>query len=60
MRAGDGAGQRTRAPFRRSFESARADPGELERLLKVGARKAIEVSAPTLAAMYDRMGFARR
>jgi tryptophanyl-tRNA synthetase len=46
-------------PIRRRYEELRADPGELERLLGLGARKAIEVSQPTLQAMYDRMGFAR-
>ena len=35
----------------------RADEGELMRLLRVGAEKAREASAPTLEAMYDRMGF---
>jgi len=29
-------------------------------LLADGARKAIEVSRPTLEAMYERMGFTRR
>jgi tryptophanyl-tRNA synthetase len=36
-----------------------ADPGELKRLLSVGADKAREASAPTLEAVYDRMGFVR-
>ncbi|MDQ3876060.1 MAG: tryptophan--tRNA ligase, partial [Actinomycetota bacterium] len=35
----------------------RRDPGELARLLAVGAGKARDVSEPTLARMYDRMGF---
>ncbi len=47
-------------PYREAFEAARADPGELERLLREGARKAIAASEPTLQAMYDRMGFTRR
>ncbi|HEX6488035.1 MAG TPA: tryptophan--tRNA ligase [Candidatus Dormibacteraeota bacterium] len=46
-------------PYREAYETARADPGELQRLLAQGARKAIEVSEPTLEAMYERMGFAR-
>jgi tryptophanyl-tRNA synthetase len=46
-------------PVRLRYESLAADPGELERLLRVGADKAAEVAAPTLEAMYDRMGFAR-
>jgi len=29
-------------------------------MLAEGARKAVEVSRPTLQAMYDRMGFTRR
>ena len=37
----------------------RADEGELLRLLAVGAEKAREASAPTLEAMYERMGFVR-
>ena len=41
------------------YEELAADPGELERLLRVGAEKARAASAPTLESMYDRMGFAR-
>jgi tryptophanyl-tRNA synthetase len=47
-------------PVRLRYEELLADPGELERLLRRGAEKAAEASAPTLAAMYDRMGFTRR
>jgi tryptophanyl-tRNA synthetase len=47
-------------PYREAFEAARADPGELERLLREGAAKAVASSEPTLQAMYDRMGFTRR
>ena len=46
-------------PVRLRYEDLAADPGELERLLRVGAEKAAGVAAPTLDAMYDRMGFAR-
>ena len=46
-------------PVRLRYEGLLADPGELERLLAVGAGKAAAASAPTLAAMYERMGFAR-
>jgi len=46
-------------PVRLRYEELVADPGELEQLLHVGAEKAAEVSAPTLEAMYERMGFAR-
>jgi tryptophanyl-tRNA synthetase len=46
-------------PIRRRYEELRADEAELGRLLAVGAGKAREASAPTLTAMYERMGFAR-
>jgi tryptophanyl-tRNA synthetase len=44
-------------PIQARYEELRSDPGELSRLLALGADKAREASAPTLAAMYDRMGF---
>ncbi len=44
-------------PIQARYEELRADEGELRRLLAVGADKAREASAPTLEAMYDRMGF---
>ncbi len=46
-------------PFQRQFREIRDDPGELRRLLAVGAEKAREASHPTLEAMYERMGFVR-
>src|SRR3954454_22880968 len=46
-------------PIRKRYDELRADEGELRRLLAVGADKARKASAPTLAAMYERMGFAR-
>jgi tryptophanyl-tRNA synthetase len=46
-------------PIRTRYEELRADPEELRRLLALGADKAREASAPTLAAMYERMGFTR-
>jgi tryptophanyl-tRNA synthetase len=46
-------------PIRIRYEELRADQGELSRLLALGAEKAREASAPTLEAMYERMGFAR-
>ena len=46
-------------PFQQRFRELRDDPGELQRLLALGAEKAREASAPTLGSMYDRMGFAR-
>ena len=47
------------APIQERYELLRSDEGELRRLLGRGAEKAREASAPTLAAMYERMGFAR-
>jgi tryptophanyl-tRNA synthetase len=47
------------SPFQERFRELRADPGELHRLLALGADKAREASAPTLESMYERMGFAR-
>jgi tryptophanyl-tRNA synthetase len=46
-------------PVRRRYEELRADDAELQRLIAVGAEKAREASSPTLAAMYERMGFAK-
>jgi tryptophanyl-tRNA synthetase len=47
------------APVQERFGELRADAAELVRLLSVGADKAREASAPTLEAMYERMGFVR-
>ena len=44
-------------PIQTRYEELRANPDELRRLLGIGADKAREVSAPTLAAMHERMGF---
>jgi tryptophanyl-tRNA synthetase len=46
-------------PVRLRYQELAADPGELERLLRAGAEQAAAAAAPTLGAMYDRMGFAR-
>jgi tryptophanyl-tRNA synthetase len=46
-------------PIRLRYEELRADEPELSRLLALGADKARTTSAPTLAAMYKRMGFTR-
>jgi tryptophanyl-tRNA synthetase len=46
-------------PIQERYRELRADEGELRRLLAVGAAKAREASAPTLEAMYERMGFVR-
>ncbi len=45
------------APVQERYAELRADEGELRRLLAIGAEKARAASAPTLAAMYERMGF---
>jgi tryptophanyl-tRNA synthetase len=45
------------APIQRRYEELRGDPGELQRLLAIGAEKARAASEPTLEAMYERMGF---
>jgi tryptophanyl-tRNA synthetase len=47
------------APIQKRYAELRSDPEELKRLLAVGADKAREASAPTLASMYERMGFVR-
>jgi tryptophanyl-tRNA synthetase len=47
------------APIQDRYRELRADPDELQRLLAVGADKAREASAPTLEAMYERMGFVK-
>jgi tryptophanyl-tRNA synthetase len=46
-------------PVQMRYTALRSDARELERLLAVGAEKAREASAPTLTAMFDRMGFVR-
>jgi tryptophanyl-tRNA synthetase len=46
-------------PVRERYLELRGDEGELRRLLAAGAERAREASAPTLAAMYERMGFVR-
>jgi tryptophanyl-tRNA synthetase len=46
-------------PIQERHAELRSDDVELTRLLGVGADKAREASAPTLEAMYERMGFVR-
>ena len=46
-------------PIQARYRELRSEPAELGRLLAVGADKAREASAPTLTAMYERMGFVR-
>ena len=45
------------APIQQRYAELRSDEAELRRLLRVGAGKARETSAPTLRLMYERMGF---
>jgi tryptophanyl-tRNA synthetase len=47
-------------PIQARYHEYRNDTVELGRLLAVGAEKAREASAPTLQAIYDRMGFVPR
>jgi len=47
-------------PVRERYAELRPDESELRRLLGIGADKARETSAPTLARMYDVMGFVSR
>jgi tryptophanyl-tRNA synthetase len=44
-------------PIHERYADLRSDEGELLRLLRIGADKAREASAPTLRQMYERMGF---
>ena len=45
------------APVRERYLELRADEAELTRLLEAGAGRARAAAAPTLGAMYERMGF---
>jgi tryptophanyl-tRNA synthetase len=47
------------APIQERYRALRADEGELDRLLALGASKAAEASGPTRDEMYARMGFVR-
>ncbi|MCS7006934.1 MAG: tryptophan--tRNA ligase [Gaiellaceae bacterium] len=47
------------SPIQHRYRELRSDPAELARLLARGAEKARAASAPTVAAMYERMGFVR-
>jgi tryptophanyl-tRNA synthetase len=46
-------------PIQSRYRELREDSAELQRLLAIGAAKARAVSSPTLALMYERMGFTR-
>jgi tryptophanyl-tRNA synthetase len=47
-------------PLQERYRALRSDDAELQRLLAVGAEKAKKTAAPTLAQMYERMGFVAR
>jgi tryptophanyl-tRNA synthetase len=47
-------------PIQERYRELRGDPAGLQAMLRRGADKAQEVAAPTLAQMYDRMGFVGR
>lgn len=47
-------------PVQREYAVVRADPAELDRVLGVGAERAREVAAPTLAAIQAAMGLRAR
>lgn len=46
-------------PIQARYREIRSDLPELQRILEMGAEKARASSAPTLALMYERLGFAR-
>jgi tryptophanyl-tRNA synthetase len=43
--------------FQGRVEALMSDPGELNRLVRLGADRARDAATPTLAAVYDRVGF---
>jgi tryptophanyl-tRNA synthetase len=45
------------APIQARYAELRSDMAELDRILAYGAERARAASAPTLSAMYERMGF---
>jgi tryptophanyl-tRNA synthetase len=47
------------APIQARYHELRSDHVELDRILAYGAERARAASAPTLKAMYDRMGFVK-
>ena len=44
--------------FREQVDELMSDPAELNRLVRLGADRARAAATPTLAAVYDRVGFA--
>lgn len=47
-------------PVQERYRTYASDPGQLGRVLEMGAQKAQAVAAKTLAAVYERVGFAPR
>jgi tryptophanyl-tRNA synthetase len=47
------------APLQARYRELSEDPGEISRLLEVGADKARAVARKTLDAVYDKVGFLR-
>ena len=47
-------------PLQERYREISADPGELERILEVGAQKAQKVASETLEIVYERVGFVPR
>ena len=47
-------------PLQERYRDLIADPGEIARLLGIGAEKAQAVASKTLGAVYERLGFVRR
>ncbi len=47
------------APIQKRTKEYLDDPGQLDKVLAIGADKARAVAAPTLAKVYDRIGFLR-
>jgi tryptophanyl-tRNA synthetase len=47
-------------PIQERFNTYTADPGELARVLEIGAQRAQDVAAKTLATVYERVGFVPR
>ncbi len=45
-------------PIQARYRELRSDDAELQRMLSLGAHKAVAASKPTLELMYERMGFA--
>jgi len=46
-------------PLQARYAELTADPAELDRMIDAGGRRAADQAAPTLAAVYERVGFVR-